>query len=150
MVRAIPGARLEDKGVTLSLHYRVAADPRHARRSLLKAARALPGARLQEGKMVLNVLPRAGAGKGRALLALRSRLRARAVIFLGDDVTDEDAFRAARGRDGFLTLKVLSPESPRATRARFTLASQRRVAAFLREVDSLLRQRRRQHVRRGR
>lgn len=98
-----PGVLLEDKRWTLSIHYRLA-DPAvlPALSAVVEdAARAL-GLRVTSGKKVLEVRPPIAIDKGSAVTALAQRLHAlegeATAVFLGDDVTDEDAFRALRSR----------------------------------------------------
>ena len=69
--------------------------------ALALAARA--GVRPLRGKNVVE-LPVLDADKGSAVLALRAELGAAAVVYAGDDVTDEHAF-AVLG-DGDVTVKV--------------------------------------------
>jgi trehalose 6-phosphate phosphatase len=101
LVDAVPGARLEVKPASVAVHVRPVAD-RDAAARLLAAAAAGPGAApeltAKPGKDVLE-LAVTDADKGAALLRLRDELRAGGVLYLGDDVTDEDAFRAL-GDDG--------------------------------------------------
>jgi trehalose-phosphatase len=65
--------------------------------------RTAPALELLAGKKVLELRPRVGWGKGQAVRLLRDRL-ARSLggrplsLYLGDDETDEEAFRALRGR----------------------------------------------------
>lgn len=98
-----PGARVEDKGVALALHWR--ADP--SARSALEAIAAsaltnLPGYRLQHGNCVVELRP-AQDDKGsavRRLMAL-APFAGRVPVFAGDDLTDEDGFSAANHLGGF-------------------------------------------------
>lgn len=88
------GCAVEVKPASVALHYRNA-DPDAGRAALAEAEAgpgALPGVHAKHGKMVLElaVVP---TSKGSALELLRRRVGATAVLFLGDDVTDEDAFR---------------------------------------------------------
>jgi trehalose 6-phosphate phosphatase len=92
----IAGVVIEDKGVSLAVHYRQARAPAAVRRLVLIAAANLPGARIVEGKMVVNVLPAGAPDKGTALLALCKRLRCGSAIYIGDDDNDEDVFALAR------------------------------------------------------
>ena len=116
----LPGLIFEDKGATASVHYRLAGDPAATRELLLAALARTPDAgelRVVEGRMVLNLLPKLRLDKGRALEALVDEHQLRGVLFLGDDVTDLDAFaalarlRASRGL-ATLSVAVLSPEAP--------------------------------------
>lgn len=89
------GVAIEDKHFSLSLHYRNAAHQRHAMAAILQALQVLPdGLRAVPGQMVINILPRDAPNKGDSLLRLRARENAAGALFVGDDVTDEDAFSA--------------------------------------------------------
>lgn len=102
----IEGALVEDKGLTVSLHYRMV--PEHKLHQVYQALqRALAEETdliVREGKMVLEVRPRVDWDKGRAVLWVLGSLhgpkweRDCLPIYLGDDLTDEDAFRTLRGR----------------------------------------------------
>jgi trehalose 6-phosphate phosphatase len=88
----VPGIFFEDKRSTLAIHYGLARSWRGAEQAVYAAANQLSGTRLVAGKKVLNILPRRFPDKGDALRALLSRLGLGAALYLGDDVTDEDAF----------------------------------------------------------
>jgi len=91
----VPGIFLEDKGPSLAIHYRQAKARAQARRLVLAAAAALPDVRLVAGKMVVNLLPENAPNKGTAVLGWCRRLRCVAIIYVGDDDNDEDAFALA-------------------------------------------------------
>ena len=126
MLREQPGVTIEDKGLSLSVHFRNAPDPQRAHAVVTTAARHLQGTRLVEGHMVLNVLPAAAPHKGVALEHLRRRLACTHAIFLGDDVTDEDVFRMPGKR--LLGVRVGADPG---SHARHHLAGQDEVDAFL-------------------
>jgi len=88
----LPGVTVEDKGLSLAVHYRRSREKRKARARILAAAAALGEARLLGGKQVLNILPAGAPHKGLALERARTRLGCDAAIYLGDDETDEDVF----------------------------------------------------------
>jgi trehalose 6-phosphate phosphatase len=88
-----PEIDVEDKGLSLSLHWRNATRPRTAGAKALRVVSGLPGAALVPGKRVLNLSPEAAGDKGTALRRLFAESGAGRVIFVGDDVTDELAFR---------------------------------------------------------
>ena len=97
-----PGVLVEHKRLSLALHYRNAPE---ARSEVYRVAAALlaehPALHAVEGKCVLELKP-SGFDKGvavRRLLELPG-FRDRVPIFVGDDVTDEDGFRAARDVGG--------------------------------------------------
>jgi len=91
----LPGVFVEGKGFSLSIHYQEAADRKRARQRIGSALRPLQGARLIVGKAVVNVLPADAPTKGTSVCDLARRLGKRSIVFLGDDVTDEDVFRLA-------------------------------------------------------
>lgn len=93
-LRGVDGIDVEDKALSLSIHWRNARDPARSAAAVAKAAADLPGAALVPGKRVLNVVPADAPDKGDALARLVSLARCERVIYVGDDVTDEAAFRA--------------------------------------------------------
>ncbi len=93
-----PGMILQDKRITVSLHYRQTPDPDAAReqlRPLIERISRDNGLRFIQGKRVLEVLPDLQINKGSALKFLVDDYTLDAVVFLGDDVTDADALKAA-------------------------------------------------------
>lgn len=104
---AHPGSRLEHKPAAAVLHTRGMAKPENAR--ALAAAESvaanLEGVHLLRGKDVreLGVID---ADKGSALQALADEIGATHVVYLGDDVTDECAFRVFTDRERHLMIKV--------------------------------------------
>ena len=102
----VPGAFVENKTLTLTVHYRLTPEEyRHAAASAFHAAaRPLVAAglcRVTAAKSALELRPAVDWDKGRALTLIRSRLAPRAYpIYIGDDATDEDAFRAAQAVGG--------------------------------------------------
>jgi len=86
------GVRIENKGVSLAVHYRQAPERAAARRLVLAATAAVRGARLLGGKMVVNLTPAGAPNKGTAVLGLCKRLGCTSILYLGDDDNDEDAF----------------------------------------------------------
>jgi trehalose 6-phosphate phosphatase len=89
----LAGVDVEDKEVSLSIHWRGVLRPGPVEAAVLRAARGLPGAALIGGKRVLNVVPAGAPDKGDALARLVKESACERVIFVGDDVTDEAAFR---------------------------------------------------------
>ncbi len=96
VVRQWPGAWLEDKAYSLSIHYRQASRSAQSQARLEVAARKLPDVRIVHGKLVLNIVAREAPDKGAAVEAARRRHDCRRAIFVGDDQTDESVFRVAR------------------------------------------------------
>jgi trehalose 6-phosphate phosphatase len=116
---------LEDKGFTLSIHYRHARSPGATRSRILALASALPAVRIVGGHAVVNVLPKEGASKGDAVTMLAGRFPRRPVLYVGDDDTDEDAFGSPA-----VTLAVRVGYAPESS-ARFFLEGQHRVDDLL-------------------
>ena len=97
LARALGGCRgveIEDKRFGLAIHFRRARSWRAAERRALAVARRLRGATVVGGHAVVNVQPAEAPTKGDAVAALCARLGARSAVYVGDDLTDEDAFRA--------------------------------------------------------
>jgi trehalose 6-phosphate phosphatase len=98
-----PGMIVEDKEVTLALHYRLLADPSLPgdRVAAVEACAADHGFALLHGKKVLELKP-AGTDKGTALRSFMSRppFLGRTPLFAGDDVTDGYAFAVLGGLGG--------------------------------------------------
>lgn len=99
-----PRARLELKPSAAVLHTRGLDEAEVAVvDEIARDASSADGVRLMRGKSVLE-LSVAEADKGTALLALARELGSDALVYLGDDVTDEHVFKAARPGD--VTIKV--------------------------------------------
>ncbi len=106
---AEPEVLVEDKHLSLSVHFRLVADEtREAgiRTRVERCCGGRSGLRLTEGKKVVEVRPDVEWDKGRATNFLVATLLDSSdapVIYIGDDRTDEDAFAALHGRgDGVL------------------------------------------------
>lgn len=93
-VARLPGVEVEDKGLSLSIHYRGARRPAATLAEIERVAGSLDWARLTWGKKVLDVTPEDAPDKGSALCRLAVDTGAGRVLFIGDDATDELAFRA--------------------------------------------------------
>lgn len=128
VVASVHGARLEDKGATLSIHYRLAdaAEVPRLEREIVAAAEA-SGLRVTRGRKVIEVRPPIPVDKGTAVLTLARQLgateRSASIVFAGDDTTDEDAMEALRGWHADSVTIHVEGEEPRATRAEFRVRS---------------------------
>lgn len=115
----IDGILYEDKGVTSSVHYRLAPDPVSARIALLHIATDIADRhelKVVEGRMVIELRPRVAINKGTALRSVITAHGIRGLVFLGDDVTDLDAFAALTemreaGELSGITIAVVAAES---------------------------------------
>jgi trehalose 6-phosphate phosphatase len=107
---------IEDKGLSLSFHYRLAEDEAAAEAVLQGVAtRALEaGLEPRWGRKVLEVRPRAAADKGVAVRALLSSCGAALGLYAGDDTTDLDAFRGLvdAGLEHAVRVAIASAEVP--------------------------------------
>jgi len=125
--REAQGVRLEDKGRSLSLHYRAAPDPEAACAFLRSIAHTLqPQPTVIDGKMVLNLLPPGSLTKFEALRILAQHLGVDQVLFVGDDDTDEIVFQRAPRH--WTTVRI-DPHGE--TAARFCLEEQASIEILL-------------------
>jgi trehalose-phosphatase len=101
------GAFVEQKTLSLALHFRSAepAATARAREQVLRVAQPhMDGGRLRvmEGASILELLPNIPWNKGDAVNWIHQRVRTEhsdvTCVYVGDDVTDEDAFRTLRNR----------------------------------------------------
>jgi trehalose 6-phosphate phosphatase len=86
------GVVVEDKVLTVTVHYRRAADRSRAVAAIEAAVRDLPGVRIVGGNDAVNLLPLGDANKGVALREALSRFACQSAIYVGDDATDENGF----------------------------------------------------------
>jgi len=138
-ISAMKGVIVEDKAITLSVHWRLAepATVLRLREAVDDVATAL-GLRVSEGKRIFEIKPPALIDKGTAVLALAERLMSgrddASIVFAGDDVTDEDAIRALRAHHPrAVTIRVLGEENP-PTDAEFSLHGTEAMRGFLEEL----------------
>jgi trehalose 6-phosphate phosphatase len=120
----LSGISIEDKGISLAVHYRHCTDRERACAAIMEAAALLRNVRVIRGKDVVNLLPEGAPTKGTALDRLRKQLGCAATLYVGDDRTDEDVFAL----DGIVSVRVGADAQ---SSARFHIADQL-------EVDDLL------------
>ena len=136
LLAPVSGVLVEDKRWTLSVHYR-AADPRVVPRVQLAVERVAQelGLRVHAGKMVFEVRPPVRVDQGTAVFALAQRLGGLAegasLLFVGDDRTDEDAFRVLRHRVASAITVRVAEGMAADTVAEFTLPDPAAVRALL-------------------
>jgi len=110
------GLPVEDKGLSLSYHYRSAEDEKEARAELEAVAERARAEGLDPrwGRKVLEIRPSVEADKGTAVVSLLDGVRARLALYAGDDTTDLDAFAglARAGLEHFVRVAVESDEGP--------------------------------------
>jgi trehalose 6-phosphate phosphatase len=105
---------LEDKGLTVALHWREAEDDEAARSVLEAVSARAEGAGLEArwGRKVLELRPPVEADKGTAVRALLEERGLRRALYAGDDTTDLDAFRGLDGLEVAVRIAVASAEAP--------------------------------------
>ncbi|MBU3992980.1 MAG: trehalose-phosphatase [Alphaproteobacteria bacterium] len=113
-----PGSLVETKSFGVALHYRLAPEFESEARALAARLAGQFDLALQEGKMMVELrVP--GSDKGVAVTTMmrRREMAGTRPVFIGDDVTDEDGFEAARTFGG--TGILVGP--PRETAASYRL-----------------------------
>ncbi len=139
-LKRIDGARVERKKFSLSIHFRRV--PQDRVPAVEKVVHDLedhfPELRRSAGKKIHELQPRIEWNKGKALLLLLEVLGLEQPdvlpLYIGDDRTDEDAFRVLKDRG----LSILVEEDPRTTAALYSLKDPEEVQTFLQRVLSLL------------
>jgi trehalose 6-phosphate phosphatase len=131
-LEAVPGVVVEDKTYSVAIHYRRARVKRRALKAIMAAVRNLRGPRVIGGNHAVNLIPRGAPNKGVALERARRLLVCDTAIYVGDDDTDEDAFRS--GHSGrLLGIRIGSGK----THARFRLKHQSQIDQLLSALVAL-------------
>jgi len=103
IIRDKPGLLIEDKGCSVALHWRQAAHEKEFCIATAHAALESLGSeyRVQFGKAVAEILPSA-AGKGKIIESFLHEppYLGRRPVFIGDDLTDENGFKAVNAQGG--------------------------------------------------
>lgn len=143
------GVFMEDKGFCLTVHYRLADEndisaivSRFYVATFINEFRN--NIQVKSGKMVREIRPPILWDKGVAALwllgqqsfAMKDKKMEVLPVYIGDDLTDEDAFQVLRKRG--LTIFVGKPDG---TKARFYLKDMKEVAIFLTEILKILNKR---------
>jgi trehalose-phosphatase len=134
----IAGARVERKRFSVAAHYRMVneSDVSNVQQAVSEVAARHRELRRMEGKKVHELLPDLDWDKGKAVVWLLEALGDAKVrpVYIGDDRTDEDAFRAL-GQRG---VGILVSEHPRRTAASYSLKDPTEVERFLHELVATL------------
>ena len=140
LTEPVAGALVEPKKSSVALHYRLVGE---GERPQIKAivdeilASEPEALKVTPGKMVYEIQPKIDWNKGKAVLYLLEALDLGGddvlPLYIGDDITDEDAFAALRGRG--IGILVADPDdvelAGRATRAQYVLRDTQEVERFL-------------------
>ena len=132
------GVLYEYKGFSASVHFRQAADPGRAARTLRRALFDAPGIERYDtfwGRRVLEIRPLKAMNKGHAVAALVEEYELDALAIAGDDTTDIDAIGKLQSMSGVrgIAVAVRSRETPSAL-----LASASHAVEGVQEVGELL------------
>ncbi|KAG8063204.1 hypothetical protein GUJ93_ZPchr0003g17626 [Zizania palustris] len=141
----IPGAKVENNKFCLSVHFRCVDEKRWGAvaEQVREVLRDYPRLRLTQGRKVLEIRPTIKWDKGQALEFLLGALGFSGEdgagqdggafpIYIGDDRTDEDAFRVLRARAQ--GAGILVSRFPKDTCASFSLRDPAEVKEFLRKL----------------
>jgi len=146
-IQHIKGAMVEDNTFSVSVHYRMVAEGED-RESVLdivnRVVDDMPMLRRTEGKMVYELRPSADWDKGKAVEWLIEQIQKEMEeeifpVYIGDDVTDEDAFRMMGGLGG-LGIIVSETAVEDGTAATYALHNPAHVVEFLNHWAKLGRQ----------
>lgn len=142
LARALGSVRrvlVERKKFAIAVHYRLAApeEVHRAEEAVDRVAAAHPRLKKTYGKKVFELRPALDWDKGMAVVSLLGALDADSTqvlpVYIGDDVTDEDAFRALQGRG----IGIIVEDEAAATGAAYRLKDPAEVREFLRALIPL-------------
>ena len=141
----VQGVIIQDKNFSLSVHYRLAQKDKE--KLVADTVHRLVGPLVDRGKIVLypmkklwEVRPPVDWDKGKAVEVIARQIKSTLkkeqllTIYLGDDTTDEDAFRVVRRPAGW---SIYVGEENRSSAAEYYLASPKEVAEFLTRLNEM-------------
>ena len=132
----IKGVLIEEKEFSLAIHYRLVEEKEipFIERCVNEFLDVYKNVRLMHGKKVFEILPQVDWDKGKAIIWIMQNLgidfKDYSVIYIGDDTTDEDAFRILRTRG----TPILVSSLPKTSFADFRLNSVEEVKNLLRLI----------------
>jgi trehalose 6-phosphate phosphatase len=138
-LKGIKGVLVENKGLTLSVHYRSVADAeqplvRDKFNKIIDPLQVMGNIRITRGKKVYEIRPPINWDKGKAVALLIAKLRETKKkdgllpLYLGDDLTDEDAFKVVMDYNG---ISIFIGEEHIKSGARYFLSSPDEVVELL-------------------
>jgi alpha,alpha-trehalase len=139
----IPGARVERKRFSIAVHFRNAPENRvsEIEQIVTRLQQQHPKLRRSGGKKIFELQPGIDWHKGRAVLWLLDALKLNRPevlpLYFGDDLTDEDAFKALADRGVGIVIR----DESRPTAAQYALESPDETALFLERLASRVVQR---------
>lgn len=132
-IENIPGLLIEDKKYSLSVHYRLVDENEIEKIETIvdHVLKKNPTLQKHHGKKVFEIRPRMNWDKGKAVLHVLKTLKLDTPdvfpIYIGDDVTDEDAFRTLKNRG----IGILVTDTDQLSRADYLLKDVVEVKTFL-------------------
>jgi len=91
---SIQGVKVDNKGFSISVHYRLSKNKPYSKKMILKECNMLGDEhRLVMGKSVVDIIPSFAPNKGDSIVGLINKTGIKKVFYIGDDQTDEDVFR---------------------------------------------------------
>ena len=140
-LQGISGALVERKKFSLAIHYRNVGETlvEKVRDTVERAVDDQPRLKMSSGKKVFEVQPAIEWNKGKALLWLLEEMDLNSSdvlpFYIGDDTTDEDAFRSLSNRG----VGIVVMENERPTAAHYFLKDPGQVEKFIRTLTKILR-----------
>ncbi|BCR04280.1 hypothetical protein DESUT3_13490 [Desulfuromonas versatilis] len=140
LLAGVPGCQVERKKFAIAVHFRRVAEDRVAdvERAVEQVLAGNAGLRRTGGKMIFELRPDIDWDKGKALCWLLPQLglagEGVVPLYIGDDLTDEDALRELRGRG----IGILVRDESRPTAAAYALENPGEVGIFLQRLAELL------------
>ena len=137
---SLPGVLVEDKGLTISVHYRLTPDELvgevESRFKAVVSPYLKPGGwKATAGKQVLEMRPDIPWDKGKAIAYLQEAYPSASLTFyFGDDLTDEDGFEVVQSIGG---IAVFVGQARQPTRAIHRLDSPQEVVETLQLIDQI-------------
>lgn len=116
----VNGLIFEDKGICFSIHYRLSNPSENAREKILNTLQNDPDCKklkISEGRQLVELKPPVSCDKGTILNNIIEQYNLEKIIYLGDDITDADAFNKLKelekeGKIRGASVLVLSSEIP--------------------------------------
>lgn len=140
LLHAIPGSLIERKKFSIAVHYRLVKpeDVAQVEEIVNQSLATHPNLKRSEGKKVFEIQPRLEWDKGKALLWLLEGLEWKDKhyypVYIGDDLTDEDAFRVLTG----IGVGIVVEEGHRFSSAQYALHDTSQVQQFLLQLSQHL------------
>lgn len=144
LLHAIPGILIENKGVTLSLHFRMVNKKdmeilKEKTDNFFKYYLKHASLKVTHGKKVIELRPKIGWDKGKAVSFIINKIKKRAKeevfpVYIGDDLTDEPAFKAVNAAGG---ISIFVGKAGQETPACYRISSPSKVIKFIQGLGGM-------------